>query len=952
VPFSTGDKIGPFQIVGLLGKGGMGEVYRARDPRLERDVAIKVLPTAVSSNRERLTRFEREAKMLAALNHPNIATIYGLEAMSGGAQAIVMELIEGPTLEDRLKAGPLPLEEALTIAEQVIAAVEAAHEKGVVHRDLKPANIKAPLDRDSAVKVLDFGLATVVQSSGSEPIDASESPTLTMGATASEVILGTAGYMSPEQAAGKKADKRADIWSFGVVLWEMLTGERLFAGGQTVSHILADVLRAPVDFEKIPGGAVRELLRRCLDRDVRTRLRDIGEARVALSQVDRVSPFDPALPRSATANPVLQRGGRIFWPFATTVMTLVAAVAGWIAWHGTQLEEKPLHHLVVDLGADVMLNQLPAGDVVISPDGTRLVYLGSPAVAPENGPVASSGRGSQTRGGINPRRSRLFIRRLDQINQSKSVELSGTEGAQRPFFSPDNKWVGFFYRNKLHKISVEGGPVVDLGAEGNEGNWGEDGTILVGTVPNSGVVQKIPDSGGEGVKIPGLPANIGFFDPQILPGGKAGLFTTEDDASAGSRQYAIEAVSFADGRRKVLVRDAYNARYFPTGHLTYVRDGTLFAILFSPEKLETHGASAPILENVWRNVGSGVALSFSRNGTLVYRAAADQDEDNGEATIDWIDAEGKRSPLLPTPGPYADLHFSPDGNQLGYSTRGSSSDVWTYDMLRAVPTKLSFDGLSRDAIWSRPDGRYVLFSRLLGSADGGIFWTRAGGGQPQRLVVGKPGEIFAGAALSFSPDGKVLTGMFAPENELRSGQNRVRGPYVGGVSLSAVKIFTATVTEENGQLKAGTPTPFSPTEFGEAFPAFSPDGRWIAFVTNRSGRGTVVRVREFPPPASGQPFEIQVSDGVAREPRWSPNSRELLYSTPSQIMAVPYTIEGGQFKPGRPRVRVDKFGGNDWDVAPDGRIAVVTRLESLEAPREHMVVFVENFFDELKRRVK
>jgi eukaryotic-like serine/threonine-protein kinase len=364
---STGDRIGPYLITGLLGSGGMGEVYRARDPRLERDVAIKVLPAALAQNQDRLARFEREAKILAALNHPNIATIYGLEELPGNTRAIVMELVEGPTLADRLKNGALPLEGTLAIAQQIVAALEAAHEKGVVHRDLKPANIKAPADSSAPVKVLDFGLATALQTSSAEPRDGrGESPTLTMGATEAGSILGTAGYMSPEQAAGKPVDKRADIWSFGVVLWEMLTGNHLFAGGESVSHILADVLRAPIEFEKIPAGPMRELLRRCLDRDAKTRLRDIGEARVALARVGSGADIPEPLPKDPPHK--LQWAG---WGVAA--LAISTAIALWAPWRAEP--DKLLMRLEVDLGADTALPISTAGPgIAISPDGTRLVY--------------------------------------------------------------------------------------------------------------------------------------------------------------------------------------------------------------------------------------------------------------------------------------------------------------------------------------------------------------------------------------------------------------------------------------------------------------------------------------------------------------------------------------------------------------------------------------------------
>jgi serine/threonine protein kinase len=526
----------------------MGEVYRARDTTLERDVAIKVIPAALAQDPERLARFKREAKVLASLNHPNIAQIYGIED-----RALVMELVAGQSPK-----GPLPLETALNYARQIAAALEAAHEKGIVHRDLKPVNVM--VTPDGVVKVLDFGLAAVAQPSGCDP-DPAISPTLTMP-TQPGVIMGTAAYMSPEQAAGKPVDKRADVWSFGAMLWEFLTGHRLF-DGETVSHTLADVLRGPIAFDKLPREtppAIRGLLHRCLDRNVKNRLRDIGEARIAI---------DAALSgeTSETPQPLPDRHSFLPWAVAG-VSILLLAVAGWGWWRASRPVERPVVRLDVDLGPEISLRPLVQGynaasSVVISPDGTRLAYVASVSAGP----------------------LKLFTRRLDQPS---AIELAGTEGAVFPFFSPDGQWVGFGTVNKLNKVSVGGGAVVPLAdMRSFSASWGEDGNIIFSTVAPSGLML-IPSGGGAVTPATQLPSEeIVHADPQILPGGKAVLFSAfhrGDSHGADFNKPSIEVLSLADHQRKTLLPEGTSAHYLATsnraGWLVYTNKGTLFAIPF------------------------------------------------------------------------------------------------------------------------------------------------------------------------------------------------------------------------------------------------------------------------------------------------------------------------------------------------------------------------------------
>ena len=876
-----GDYLGSYEILAPLGAGGMGEVYRARDTKLDRDVAIKILPDALANNPERLARFEREAKVLASLNHPNIAQIYGVED-----RALVMELVEGATL-----AGPLPIETALDYARQIAEALEAAHDKGITHRDLKPANVK--VTPQGLVKVLDFGLAAVAQAPDVGPDSRANSPTLTLGVTEAGMIMGTAGYMSPEQAAGKPVDRRADIWSFGVLLWELLAGDRLF-DGETVSHTLADVLRAPIDLDKLPRETptkIRELLRRCLDRNVKKRLRDIGEARIALED-----PGGTEAPLQPEA-----RAARLPWAVAAALGLALVTLGAWF-WRATRPVERPLVRLDVDLGSAVVLSPLNRGsnNVILSPDGSRLVYVaGAPA--------------------------RLYTRRLDQ---SKANELPGTEEAIRPFFSPDGQWVGFFTDrngNKLFKMSVEGGgvvPVADLLSGTIGGSWDADDNIIVGGM-NRGLL-RVPASGGAPTTVLERASGAGeYVFPQILPGGKAVLFS---DRTRDANTNSIEVFSFADRRNKTLVRGGYSGRYLPSGHLVYANKGTLFAIPFDVDKLETRGTAVPVLDDVAYNPGTGgVDVDFAGTSTLVYRRGTPAAGATG-LSIQWLDGTGKKEALRAKPAAYRGLRLSPDGQRLALLTSEGGGDVWVYDPQRDAMTRLTFGGgLYSFPVWS-PDGRYVFFA----APGKGIYWTRAdGAGQPQLLTQGNPQ-----GPSSFTLDGKRLAYFEALEHP---------------------QIWTLPLEEQGGRWKAGKPAQFLQSHFVNVNPAFSPDGHWLAYMSNESGNGEVY-VRAFPPPASGQGGQWQISNSGGTGPRWSRNGRELIYQAGDQLMKVSYSVKGDSFLAEKPRVWIQKLGGaglqTGWDLAPDGkRVVVLTPAGTPEGPKaEHEVTFLLNFFDELRRR--
>ena len=882
MPLTAGDRLGPYEILALIGSGGMGEVYRARDSKLKRDVALKVLPAPFASDANRMARFEREARVLASLNHPNIAQIYGVEE-----RALVMELVEGESPK-----GPMPFDDAWKIALQIADALEYAHDKGVIHRDLKPSNVK--VTPEGVVKLLDFGLAKAY----SDQTDASSgdpalSPTLTLGATVAGTIMGTAAYMAPEQARGKQVDKRADIWSWGVVLYELLTGERLFQG-EDAAETLAAVIHKQPDLERVPPK-VRRLLGRCLERDPKKRLRDVAVAKELLEQTPQ------ATPRPTSKLPWMVAGG---------VLLVLSAALSWGLWWDTRPLEHALVRLEVDLGSDVSLPPPEAnaiGDgVILSPDGTRLAY------------IASVG-GGQTR---------LFTRRLDQ---PKATELPGTDGATDAFFSSDGQWIGFANIGRVSKISVEGGPAVPLANLTLFGgaSWGEDGSIVVSEPLGRGLL-RIPSAGGSETPLLPQPKGIAALPfPQILAHGKALLFLSAGLDAGTSR---IDVLTLADHRQKDIARGAASPHYLPIsdheGYLVYTHQSTLFAVLFDLDKLETRGNAVRVLDDVAYSTNpEGGMFSYSPSGTLVYRKGS-RGAGPGASIIQWVDTAGTRETLLAKPGDYRTLNFSPHGKQLALEVgNGSGSELRVYDPERGSQYPLTFgqEVNSSLPVWV-PDGKYVVFS-----SGNTLWWTRGDGtGQPQQLIRGDGPMVPS----SFSPDGKHLA-YFAVHG----------GP---------PQIWTVPVEEDGPGLKAGTPEQFLKDQFVDMGPVFSTDGDWLAYESNASGKFEVY-VRAFPSPASGQGGKPISSGGgpTATLPRWAHSGQELYYQAGDQIMAVSYSVKGGAFRAEKPRMWIPKVGGTLWDLSPDGKhIAVITPVGGTQAPvQDHEVVFLLNFLDYLKQQV-
>jgi serine/threonine-protein kinase len=895
MPLSVGTRVGPYEIVAPLGSGGMGEVYRAHDPKLNRDVAIKVLPAALSNDADYMARFQREAQVLASLNHPNIAAIYGLED-----HAIVMELVEGPTLADQLARNPLSIEEALPIAKQIAEALEAAHEKGIIHRDLKPGNIKIALD--GIVKVLDFGLAKT--SDVGSKSDASISPTLTIRATEAGLILGTAAYMAPEQAAGKLVDKRADIWSFGVVVWEMLTGKLLFEG-ETVSHTLAHVLTAPIDFTQLPPQtphAIGDLLRRCLDRNVKSRLRDIGEARVALEDPR------PAEPKSPIARAPSRRSR--LWPTLGAALALIALALSFVLWRITWRVASPLMQLSVDLGPDAILGGLSRVAIVISPDGRRLVYLS---------------RGTNAKQQLS---TRLF-------DQEKSAPLIGTENAEDPFFSPDGQWIGFFANGKLKKISVQGGAAVTLCDVPNDrgGSWGVDGNIVLAVNSRVGL-SRIPAAGGMLQPLTKLDQTKGETThrfPQVLPGAKAVLFTAgtvNGDFSAAS----IDAVSLKTGERKTLQRGAFFGRYLPTGHLVYVHGDTLFIAPMNLDRLELTGPAVPWLPEVANYpVQAGAQFDFSQGGAFVF--VSGRGLGNGWSMM-WLDSQGKVAPLKTEPGFFLAPSFSPDGNHLAFSLGLNDGEISVYDWQRDTTSRLSFTPPPNNfPVWT-PDGRGVVYRSDVGSVLGNLYWVRSDGAVAAvPLTESRAGR--QATPYSFSPDGK-----------------RLAYHDLGG---EAAGLWTLPIDwSDPNRPRAGQPEEFLRGPFSMSSPAFSPDGRWIAY-SAQEGSVQELYVRPFPPAPSGGRW--QISSGGARYPIWSRKGRELFYENlDGQILVVNYTASGETFNNDKPRLWSDHRtlnNGNfkNYDLAPDGkRFAIVEPLDNADQRPTTHVNLLLNYVDEVRRR--
>ena len=827
----------------------------------------------------------------------------------------MLELVDGPTLADRIAQGPIAIDEALTIARQIAEALEAAHENGIVHRDLKPANIK--LTHDGAVKVLDFGLAKALErgpagSTVHDPAYLSHSPTITSPGmhTNAGIILGTAVYMSPEQAKGKPADKRSDIWAFGCVLYEMLTGRRAF-DGEDLTDVVAAVVRGEPDWTALPSDVpahVRTLIKGCLEKDRKARLGDIAVVRYLL---DHGTVTPAAQPAAVAARPPSRARTALVAGAVLVTLASLAALAWWRPWAQQPVAAAPVR-LTADIGAESSLVDAFGASSILSPDGTMLAFTAT--------------------GNLNTVNVSLYVRRLDQL---QATQLAGTEGALNPFFSPDGKSIGFFAGGKLKKIAVAGGPAITLcdAPIGRGGSWSDDGWIVFTPTSAAGAaLQRVSSEGGTPEKLFAMAEGEASQRwPQVLPGGKAVIFTSAKViGDFGNSSIVVQTLP--NGPRKVLTSPGYYARYVASGHLLFFRDRTLFAAPFDVDRLEMTGPAVPAVEDARSSTNSGGAqFDVSTTGTLVY-AAGDTLSDT--APMKWLDRTGTLSVLRNAPSNWTNPAFSPDGRLLAVDIHdGVQTDIWIYDWERDTLSRRTFD-TADDArpVWS-PDGTRIAFaSRRGGSSAFNLYWQRADGtGDAERLTTSKNAQWPS----SFHPNGRTLAFL----------ETASSGP-------TDVMMLPIEGDEKSGW-KPGAPSAFLKAPYSESSGMFSPDGRWVAYISNEGGRNDI-----FVAPYPGPGGKYQLSTATADDPTWSRTASEFFFLNTAdlRVMVMPYRVEGNTFVAGKPvplhETRIagrPRSPSRDLDLHPDGKRFVVAGSESDAAQRLDKVVFVFNFFDELRR---
>jgi serine/threonine protein kinase/Tol biopolymer transport system component len=909
MPFVNGARLGSYEIIALIGAGGMGEVYRARDTKLKRDVAIKVLPPTFLGDADRRSRFQREAELLATLNHPNIAAVYGLEDVEPSAEsgraacALVMELVEGETLAEHLAGGRLPLGDAIPIARQIIDALEAAHDKGIVHRDLKPANIKvAP---DGTVKVLDFGLAKMAEQQGSSP-SLSMSPTLSIQATYAGVILGTAAYMSPEQARGKPVDRRTDVWAFGCVLFEMLTGKQIFeSAGDTVSDAVAAVLMKEPDWNALPVDTpshIERLLRRCLEKDLKKRLPHIAVARFEIDE-PQVLPASP--PASAT-----HIAERRVWRRSLPVLigiTLATLITSAIWWTKRPLSvAQAVTRFPFVLPEDQRFTNVGRQLLTISPDGTRMVYVAN---------------------------SRLYLR---SMSEHEARPIPGTEasngGITNPAFSPDGQSLVFYSQadQQLKRIAVSGGATVRICEATNPlgVSWGAD-AITFGQGARG--IMRVSANGGKPELLVGVKEGEVAHGPQLLPSGQTILFTLAS-GGGGNRWDTAKIVvqSLRTGERKTLIEDGSDARYLPTGHIVYARSGVLFAVPFDAERLQVTPGPVPVIEGVRRAAATATGtaqFSVSNTGSLIYIPGPATTTANEQA-LALVDRKGVAEHLKVRPAAYEFPRVSPDGSRIAVGTEdGKDANIWIYDLSASTAIRqLTFAGRNKVPVWTT-DGKRVVFQSDR-EGDLAIFWQLADGtGTAERLT--KPDKDTVHVPESFSADGKILS--FDVE--------RSSSHSLWTLALEDKKTAAFSDVQSSNFLTASS---------------FSPDGRWLAYESSAADGATSVFVQPFPP--TGAKY---LAAANAIHPIWSPDGRELFFNSRGQFSVVsvvtrPSFAVGNTTalrSAGAVRERGPGFP-RDSDVLPDGnRVIGIVAPDITQSASANVINVVLNWFEELKQRV-
>jgi Tol biopolymer transport system component len=879
-------RLGPYEILSSIGAGGMGEVYRARDNRLNRIVAIKILPDHHASKPELRERFEREARAVASLNHPHICVLHDI-GHQDGTNYLVMEYLEGETLAQRLLKGPLPMEQVLQYAIEIADALDKAHRKGITHRDLKPGNIMLT---KSGAKLLDFGLAKLTQQdSPAAAAPLSQLPTVKDAITAQGTILGTLQYMAPEQLEGKEADARTDIFAFGVVVYEMATGKRAFEGKSQASVISAIMSSDPVpisSLQPMTPPALDRVMKKCLAKEPDDRWQSAKDLTDELKWItsesaSRSMPAAAPVP-SATAS----RAGRRWIMISALACLVAAAVAALLTWVLKPTAPKPVIRFAISLPPGQRMEDL-GNAIAISPDGMRMVYVAGPSTLA----------------------TQLYVRAMDGL---EARPIPGTEGGVNPFFSPDGQWVGFANGGKLMKVSLNGGAPVSLAdvslGEFSGASWGSQG--LIAFAPFSGLpLQQVSDAGGNPQPLTRLDkGEISHRQPDFLPGGKGVLFATV----AGGAPTKVVAQSLTTGERRDLIKAGDQPRYASSGHLVYAQGANLMAAPFDPKRLAITGTAVPVMGGVL--VSRGVAqYDVSSTGSMVYvpgsvRAA--------QLKLVWVDRKGTEQPVPAPAHNYVLPRVSPDGKHVASGIEEADSQIWLYDLGRDTLTRLTFEGTANvDPIWT-PDGKRILFK---GSGNR-LFWQSAdGSGAAEALTSSElstnnvPG--------SWTPDGQVLAFMEINPN-------------------TGYDVYTLL-------LKDRKPQPFVGTPSIETAPRFSPDGHFIAYTSDESGR-LEIYVRPYPGPGG----KWQVSTDGGGEPVWNPKGRELFYRVGNKMMAVDVSTEG-TFSAGKPKVLFEGAyvptprSFPDYDVSPDGQRFLMLKATEQAAPTQINVVL--NWFEELKQ---
>jgi serine/threonine protein kinase/Tol biopolymer transport system component len=889
---AIGSRLGAYEILARIGAGGMGEVYKARDARLNRIVAIKILPDDLADRAEHRERFDREARIIAGLNHPHICTLYDIGRQDGAAY-LVMEYLEGETLAQRLAKGPLPLEQVLRYAIEISDALDKAHHQGVTHRDLKPGNIMLT---KTGAKLLDFGLAKL-QPEASPEIPLSELPKERNALTAGGVIVGTLQYMAPEQLEGKEVDARTDIFAFGAVCFEMATGKRAF-GGTSQASLIGAILKVdppPISsLQPMAPPALDRIVKKCLAKEPEKRWQAASDV---CDELKWIAEGGSASTVALTTTPkgILERWRQgVMWGAAFLLLVAVTGIVLWNRKSSSPTNSLAVSRIAITLPPSQPLAGVELGTAVaLSPDGTRLAY-------------------AARQGGV----QQLYLRPLGGL---EAQPIPGTVGGIEPFFSPDGQWLGFFADEKLKKIAVNGGEAISVGdaVDPRGGSWSGGGMIFFSPTRAS-TVQKISDAGGPPQPLTRFENKEGSHRwPQVLPGGEAVLFANLYPGGNWDNAQ-ISAQPVGSGERRNLIRGGTNARYASSGHLVYAQGGTLMAVPFDAHKLAVSGAAVPVQEGVLQSTFTGAAqYSFSATGSLVYVPG------NVEATerrLVWVSRSGAEQPIAIPARAFRGPRLSPNGQEVAVAIEGQETQVWLYNLSRETLTRLTFQGRTNyNPLWTR-DGKRIAFTSI--GPDGGVFWQLAdGSGGFEEL------NKLAGTPNSFSSDGQLLT--------------YERGAVTGGREIGVLRLGDRSQSS------------FLRSQFNQGAAQFSPDGRWLAYASDETGRFEIY-LQPFPGPGG----KSQISAEGGTEPAWNPNGRELFYRSGNKMMAVeiaeqpnlsagkPKVLFTGQYQPSPNPVPTANY-----DVSPDGQRFLMVKPSGQDQAAPTQINVVLNWFEELKQKV-